>query len=334
MEARLGASDLWDDPAAAQKLGQEGAQLRTRVDALEALDRDADEARQLLEMLEVEPDDALLDEVAADLVRVVADLDRREVERLFSHPYSERPALLSLSAGAGGVDAQDWAEMLQQMYTRWASRRGYKAELLDVTPGDEAGIKGSTMVITGDNAYGWLRSEHGIHRLVRLSPFDSAHRRHTSFARVEVVPELEDTAGDGLDIDDKDLRIDTYRSSGAGGQHVNKTSSAIRVTHLPTNIVVAVQNERSQHQNREVAMKILRSKLAALAAEQHLEHIQELKGEHVKAEWGSQIRSYVLQPYTQVKDHRTGFEVGDAQRVLEGDLDALMEAYLKSETAV
>jgi peptide chain release factor 2 len=287
----------------------------------------------MLQLLESEPDEGLLSEVLSDLDRIAGQLDRREVERLFSHPYANQPALVSLSAGAGGVDAQDWAEMLLQMYTRWATRRGYKVEILEVTPGDEAGIKGVTMIIRGDNAYGWLRSEHGIHRLVRLSPYDSAHRRHTSFARVEVVPELEDLGGDDVPIDDKDLRVDTYRASGAGGQHVNKTSSAVRLTHLPTGLVVAVQNERSQHQNRDVAMKILRSKLAALAEEQHLEHIQELKGEHVKAEWGSQIRSYVLQPYTQVKDHRTGFEVGNAQAVLDGDLDGLMEAYLKAEAA-
>jgi peptide chain release factor 2 len=285
----------------------------------------------MLELLVAEPDAELLSEVSDDLAKLALRLDQKQLALLFSNPYSARPALVSLSAGAGGVDAQDWAEMLQQMYTRWAGRHGFKFDVLDVTPGDEAGIKGSTMTITGENAYGWLRSEHGIHRLVRLSPFDSAHRRHTSFARVEVVPELDEVSGEDLAIDEKDLRVDTYRASGAGGQHVNKTSSAVRLTHLPTGIVVAVQNERSQHQNRDVAMKILRSKLVALAAEQHLEHIQELKGEHVKAEWGSQIRSYVLQPYTQVKDHRTGFEVGNAQGVLEGDLDGLMEAYLRFE---
>ncbi|MFY9614879.1 MAG: peptide chain release factor 2 [Candidatus Dormiibacterota bacterium] len=333
VEPLLSAPDLWDDQAEAQRLGQEAAGLRTRIDMIEALDRDSRSAVEMLELLESEPDAGLLAEVAADVNRLAADLDQREVDLLFSHPYAGRPALLSLSAGAGGVDAQDWAEILQQMYTRWAQRHGFKVEVLDVTPGDEAGIKGATLVISGENAYGWLRSEHGIHRLVRLSPFDSAHRRHTSFARVEVVPELDEVSGEDFAIDDKDLRIDTYRASGAGGQHVNKTSSAVRITHLPTGIVVAVQNERSQHQNRDVAMKILRSKLVALAEEQHLEHVQELKGEHVKAEWGSQVRSYVLQPYTQVKDHRTGFEVGNAQAVLEGDLDGLMGAFMKAEAA-
>jgi peptide chain release factor 2 len=203
--------------------------------------------------------------------------------------------------------------------------------MVEVTPAEEAGIKGATMVISGERAYGWLKSERGIHRLVRLSPFDSAHRRHTSFARVEVVPELDEITESQVVIDEKDIRRDVFRSSGAGGQHVNKTSSAVRLTHLPTGLVVSVQNERSQHQNEEVALKILRSKLVALAQEQHLEQVQELRGEHVKAEWGSQIRSYVLQPYTQVKDHRTGFEVGNASGVLEGDLDGLMEAYLRWE---
>jgi peptide chain release factor 2 len=287
----------------------------------------------MLELLEEEPDAGLTADVAADVARIRAELDRRAMDTLMTHPYSDRPALLSFSSGAGGIDAQDWADMLMQMYLRWAQRRGYKADVLEVTPAEEAGIKGATLLITGENAYGWLRSEHGIHRLVRLSPFDSAHRRHTSFARVEVVPELEDTGAD-VGIDEKDLRVDTYRASGAGGQHVNKTSSAVRVTHLPTGIVVAVQNERSQHQNRDVAMTILKSKLVALAAEQQLEHIQELKGEHVKAEWGSQIRSYVLQPYTQVKDHRTGVEVGNVQAVLQGDLDIFMEAFLRQAAAL
>lgn len=285
-------------------------------------------------MVAAEPDPALTADLAGELSRLETDLGSRELDVLFSDPYAESAALVSLSSGAGGVDAQDWAEMLQQMYLRWAQRRGMKVEIVEVTPGEEAGIKGATMVVSGERAYGWLKSERGIHRLVRLSPFDSAHRRHTSFARVEVVPELDEVTEAQIVIDDKDIRRDVFRSSGAGGQHVNKTSSAVRLTHLPTGLVVSVQNERSQHQNEEVALKILRSKLVALAQEQHLEHVQELKGEHVKAEWGSQIRSYVLQPYTQVKDHRTGFEVGNAAGVLEdGELDGLMEAYLRWEAS-
>lgn len=292
------------------------------------------ESRDLIVLIEAEPDEELVASVAVDLDRLGNDVEGRELDMLFSDPYAESPALVSLSSGAGGVDAQDWAEMLQQMYLRWAQRRGMKVEVVEVTPGEEAGIKGATLVIVGERAYGWLKSERGIHRLVRLSPFDSAHRRHTSFARVEVVPELDAVSESEVAIDEKDVRRDVFRSSGAGGQHVNKTSSAVRLTHLPTGLVVSVQNERSQHQNEEVAMKILRSKLVALAQEQHLEHVQELRGEHVKAEWGSQIRSYVLQPYTQVKDHRTGFEVGNAGGVLEdGDLDGLMEAYLRWDAA-
>jgi peptide chain release factor 2 len=285
----------------------------------------------MIDLIEAEPDADLVDGVSADLERLEKDLASRELDVLFSDPYAESAALVSLSAGAGGVDAQDWAEMLRQMYVKWAQRRGMKVEIVEVTPGEEAGIKGATIEITGERAYGWLKSERGIHRLVRLSPFDSAHRRHTSFARVEVVPELDEVTVAQVVIDEKDIRRDVFRSSGAGGQHVNKTSSAVRLTHLPTGLVVSVQNERSQHQNEEVALKILRSKLAALAQEQHLEHVQELKGEHVKAEWGSQIRSYVLQPYTQVKDHRTGYEVGNAAGVLEGDLDGLMEAHMRWE---
>jgi peptide chain release factor 2 len=310
---------------------QDASVLRGRIDELESLDREAAEAKEMLELLAAEPDPELLAETGRDLGALADRVDRKELDVLFSDPHSDHPALVSLSAGAGGIDAQDWAEMLMQMYQRWASRRGMKVEVVEVTPGEEAGIKGATMVVTGDRAFGLMRSERGIHRLVRLSPFDSAHRRHTSFARVEVVPELDDVSESEVVIDEKDIRRDVFRSSGAGGQHVNKTSSAVRLTHLPTGLVVSVQNERSQHQNEEVAMKILRSKLLALAREQHLEHLEELKGEHVAAAWGNQIRSYVLQPYTQVKDMRSGFEVGNAEAVLEGDLDGLMEAFLRWE---
>jgi peptide chain release factor 2 len=331
LEPKLNDPDLWSDQQAAQRLTQEAARLRDRIAELEGLDRDAGEAGELLQMLAAEPDQEMLAEIGRDLEDLSHRVDRKELDVLFSDPNTDRPALVSLSAGAGGVDAQDWAEMLLNMYQRWASARGLDVDLVEVTPGDEAGIKGATMVISGDRAYGRLKGEGGIHRLVRLSPFDSAHRRHTSFARVEVVPELDDTTEADAVIDEKDIRRDVFRSSGAGGQHVNKTSSAVRLTHLPTGMVVSVQNERSQHQNEEVALKVLRSKLVALAREQHLERIQELKGEHVKAEWGSQIRSYVLQPYTQVKDHRNGTEVGNVQAVLDGDLDGLIEAYLRSE---
>ena len=266
-------------------------------------------------------------ELSNELDALSAELDRRELELLYSDPYSDHPALLGIHAGAGGTDSQDWAEMLMRMYLRWAEEHKMNVEFLDSAEGEEAGIKSATLRIDGARAFGLLKSERGVHRLVRLSPFDSAHRRHTSFALVEVTPEIEDTVE--LDIDPKDVREDVYRSSGAGGQHVNKTSSAIRLTHIPTNTVVTCQNERSQHQNREVAWRVLRSRLLALQQAAHAQQIAELKGESMPAEWGSQIRSYVLHPYTMVKDHRTNAEVGNAQSVLEGGIDPFIEAYLR-----
>lgn len=288
--------------------------------------RSAD-ALDLAGMLDADPDPAMEAEVSAELDALARDLDARELELLYSDPHSERPAIVGIHAGAGGTDSQDWAEMLMRMYLRWAEERKYTVEFIDESAGEEAGIKSATLRVTGPHAYGLLKSERGVHRLVRISPFDSAARRHTSFALVEVTPEIEDAVE--LDIDPKDVREDVYRSSGAGGQHVNKTSSAIRLTHVPTGVVVTCQNERSQHQNREVAWRVLRSRLLALQQAAHAEHIAELRGESMPAEWGSQIRSYVLHPYTMVKDHRTGTEVGNAQSVLDGGLDAFMESYLR-----
>jgi peptide chain release factor 2 len=268
--------------------------------------------------------------VEADLRRELdalqQELSSRQIALLFTDPYSDHAALLSVHAGAGGVDSQDWAEMLLRMYLRWAEEHRFSAEFLEESVGEEAGIKSATIRISGDRAFGRLRSERGVHRLVRLSPFDSAHRRHTSFALVEVTPEIEDDVT--VEIDPEDVRTDVFRSSGAGGQHVNKTSSAVRLTHIPTNTVVTCQNERSQQQNRDVAWRILRSRLLALQQAAHTEHLAELKGESLPAEWGSQIRSYVLQPYTMVKDHRTGVEVGNAQAVLDGAIDPFIEGYL------
>ena len=246
---------------------------------------------------------------------------------LFANPYADNPALVSIHAGAGGTDSQDWAEMLLRMYLRWAERNKMPAEIIDESPGEEAGYKSVTIRISGKRAFGWLRAERGVHRLVRLSPYDQAHRRHTSFALVEVIPEIEDDSD--IEIRPEDLKVDVYRSSGAGGQHVNKTSSAVRMTHLPTGIIVTCQNERSQIKNRELALKVLRSRLVALREQQRSEQRQELKGAHQSNEWGSQIRSYVLHPYTLVKDHRTGLEVGNVQAVLDGDLDNFMEAFLR-----
>lgn len=281
----------------------------------------------LAEMAIAERDEHLKPTLEADLQSLDKDVEKQEIDLLFAHPYADNPALVSIHAGAGGVDSQDWAEMLLRMYLRWAEREKMQAELLDESPGEEAGYKSVTVRISGRRAFGWLRSEHGVHRLVRLSPFDQAHRRHTSFALVEVIPEIEDEAD--IEIRPEDLKVDTYRSSGAGGQHVNKTSSAVRMTHLPTGIIVTCQNERSQIKNREMALKVLRSRLAALREQQRAEQRQELKGERQSMEWGSQIRSYVLQPYTLVKDHRTGYETGNVQAVLDGDLEPFMEAFLR-----
>jgi peptide chain release factor 2 len=281
----------------------------------------------LAEMAIAEKDGHLEGELEGELAALGKDVEKQEVDLLFANPYAENPALVSIHAGAGGVDSQDWAEILLRMYLRWAERNKMSVEILDESPGEEAGYKSVTVLITGRRAFGWLRSEHGVHRLVRLSPFDQAHRRHTSFALVEVIPEIESDAE--IEIRPEDLKVDTYRSSGAGGQHVNKTSSAVRMTHLPTGIIVTCQNERSQIKNREMALKVLRSRLAALREQQRAEQRQELKGERQSMEWGSQIRSYVLQPYTLVKDHRTGHEMGNVQAVLEGELEPFMEAFLR-----
>jgi peptide chain release factor 2 len=281
----------------------------------------------LAEMSMAEGDGHLEGTLEQDLRSLDKDVEKQEVDLLFANPYADHPALISIHAGAGGIDSQDWAEMLLRMYLRWGERNKMQAEILDESPGEEAGYKSVTVRISGRRAFGWLRSEHGVHRLVRLSPFDQAHRRHTSFALVEVIPEIEDDPD--IEIRPEDLKVDTYRSSGAGGQHVNKTSSAVRMTHLPTGIIVTCQNERSQIKNRDMALKVLRSRLAALRQQQRAEQRQELKGERQSMEWGSQIRSYVLQPYTLVKDHRTGYETGNVQAVLEGDLEPFMEAFLR-----
>ena len=264
-----------------------------------------------------------------DLADLTADWRRSEQQLLLSEPFDERPAIVSVYAGAGGTESQDWAEMLVRMYLRWADRHRYKAEILEATEGEGAGIKSETFSITGRWAYGRLKSERGVHRLVRISPFDSQKRRHTSFALVEVMPEVPEDAE--VEIDEKDLRVDTYRSSGAGGQHVNKTDSAVRITHAPTGIVVAVQNERSQHQNRERAMAVLRAKLVERQVEEREAERLRLRGEHVEAGWGNQIRSYVLQPYTMVKDLRTGVETSNPTAVLDGDLDQFIAGYLRSQ---
>ncbi|HIF71321.1 MAG TPA: peptide chain release factor 2 [Dehalococcoidia bacterium] len=320
---------FWDNPEHAQSMMRNLAAVRGELETWTNLSSDVASTVELLDLAIEEGDDTLGTQLVADLKAQTRTVESLEFELQLSGEYDERPAILYVKQGAGGVDAQDWAEMLVRMYTRWAERRGFDADVLDLTPGDEAGIKSATIKIDGKYAYGYLRSERGVHRLVRLSPFDTDHRRHTSFALVEVLPEADES--EEVKINTDDLRIDVFRASGNGGQNVQKNSTAIRLTHLPTNLVVAVQNERSQAQNRQVAMKILLSRLVDLDMKEKAEARAKLKGEHVSAEFGRQVRSYVQHPYQMVKDHRTDFQTGDAQSVLDGDLDGLLKSYLSSQ---
>ena len=321
---------FWDEPEEARKVSAEFSRVENRVKMLDGLRARLADAEELLEL--AEEDERLIGEVGEELGRIEKTLEEQEVARLFSGEYDEGAAILTINSGAGGVDSQDWAEMLARMYRRWAERRGYDLETIEYTLGEEAGIKSATYSITGEYAFGLLSAERGVHRLVRISPFDAGARRHTSFASVAVAPVVDDTVS--VEIDEKDLKIDTYRASGAGGQHVNKTDSAVRITHLPTGTVVQCQNERSQHQNREVAMRVLRARLFELEREKREKELAALEGERAEIEWGSQIRSYVLHPYKMVKDHRTGVETTDVDKVLDGDLDDFIYAYLKSRTVV
>jgi peptide chain release factor 2 len=300
------------------------AGLRQLTSSLAALQQRLADARELAAL----DDPALADDLAKEVLALSSELDRRETEAMLSGEYDQGSAILAIHAGAGGTDSQDWAAMLLRMYLRWAEQSGFAAELLDSSEGEEAGIKSATLAIDGEYAYGYLQAERGVHRLVRLSPFDSAHRRHTSFALVEVLPQVDQS--EEVTINPSDLRIDTYRSAGAGGQNVQKNETAIRITHLPTGLVVTCQNERSQTQNRENAMRVLRARLGEMQRQQKEEAMAKIKGEHVKAEWGSQIRSYVLHPYQMVKDHRTGHEMGNTAAVLDGEIDGFIEAYLRS----
>ena len=320
----MGEPGFWDNQERAASVSAEHARATRKLGVFRSLETDVDDLEGLAELAEEDP--SLADEVEEQVMSVSERLEALEEERLFSGRYDSGDALVAVNAGAGGTDAQDWAEMVLRMEMRWAEKRGFQVELLEASPGEEAGIKSATFRVRGENAYGLYGSEKGVHRLVRLSPFDSANRRQTSFAGVEVSPVVEDI-GD-VEIDDDDLQIDTYRASGAGGQHVNKTDSAVRITHKPTGIVVQCQNERSQSSNKAEAMAMLRSKLVELEERKRREEIAKEKGEAQDVNFGSQIRSYVLHPYSMVKDHRTDFEMGDTARVLDGDLDGFVRAYL------
>jgi peptide chain release factor 2 len=329
LEEHMGAPGFWDDQAQAAKVSAEHARASRRLETWTALESDAEDLEGLAELAEEDP--SMAAELDAQIASVEGRLAELEEARLFSGEYDGGDALVSVNAGAGGTDAQDWAEMVLRMLMRWGERRGFAIELLEASPGEEAGIKSATFRASGENAYGLYAAEKGVHRLVRLSPFDAAHRRQTSFAGVEVAPVV-DAVGD-IDIDEDDLQVDTYRASGAGGQHVNKTDSAVRITHRPSGIVVQCQNERSQSANKDTAMKMLRAKLLEREERRRREEIAREKGEAQDVNFGSQIRSYVLHPYTMVKDHRTNHEMGDAQRVLDGDLDGFVRAELLRQAA-
>ena len=328
LEEESAGDSFWTDLANSQKVLQRIKQLKTKNAVYEKLNERWSDISTLCQMAIEENDESLLPELEEEFESFSGALETARMETLLSGEFDNSAAILSFHAGAGGTEAQDWVEMLYRMYTRWAERHGMKYKLLDWLDGEEAGIKSASIEIEGDNAYGLMKSEGGIHRLVRISPFDASGRRHTSFAAVEVTPLISDDVE--VEIKAEDLKVDTYRSSGAGGQHVNKTESAIRITHIPTGLVVACQMERSQHQNREVAMRMLRSKLIEIKERQHLDKISDIKGEQMKIEWGSQIRSYVFMPYTLVKDHRTNFESGNINAVMDGEIDGFINAYLSS----
>jgi peptide chain release factor 2 len=332
LEAAASSSNFWSDPSRAQKTMRELTELKDEVATWRDLHRRAGDAAEFLEMALDEGNVEVADDVARELAELEARVNALEFQLLFSGPYDRSDAALSIHAGAGGTESQDWAQMLLRMYLRWAERQGYHTEVLEEMPGEEAGIKSVTVEVSGAYAYGKLKAERGVHRLVRLSPFDANHRRHTSFALVEVMPELEDDAT--IEINPEDVRIDIYHASGHGGQNVQKVATAVRLTHIPTGIVVTCQNERSQLQNKEHAFKVLRARLLELKIEQQEQERARIKGEHVEAGWGNAIRSYVLHPYQMVKDNRTDFETSRTDLVLDGEIDPLIEAYLRSQIGV
>lgn len=321
------APDFWEDVAGSQGVTRELKNLKDTMEQFRDIEQKYEDIGTLIEMAEEENDDSLLPEIASEMADFQTGFETLRIETLLSDEFDANNAVINIHAGAGGTESCDWAQMLYRMYTRWAERKGFQVEVLDYLDGDEAGIKSVTFQINGLHAYGYMKSEKGVHRLVRISPFNAAGKRQTSFAAVDVMPELDDNIE--IDINEDDLRVDTYRSSGAGGQHINKTSSAVRITHIPTGVVVQCQNERSQHSNKDKAMKMLMSKLYLIKKQENLERISDIRGEVTDNGWGSQIRSYVLQPYTMVKDNRSGQESSNAQAVLDGNIDVFINAYLK-----
>lgn len=329
LEKQSSAPDFWDDMQQSQKTMQKIGSLKAKIASYESLKGDFEDAQVMIELADEENDESLIEDCTKSVDDIEKKIESLTLSTLLNGEFDDNNAILTFHAGAGGTEAQDWAEMLFRMYNRWGERHGFKVSTLDYLDGDEAGLKSAVILIEGENAYGYMKSESGIHRLVRVSPFDASGRRHTSFASLEVMPEIDDSIE--IEIAPEDIKMDVYRSSGAGGQKVNKTSSAVRLTHIPTGIVCACQVERSQHQNREVAMRMLKSKLVEIKEREHLEKISDIKGVQKEIAWGSQIRSYVFMPYTLVKDHRTGFENGNINAVMDGDLDGFINAYLKMQ---
>lgn len=326
IEQKMQQEGFWDDSDNAAKILQKSKRLKEKINRIEDLKKAFEDLKVLLDLCEEEEDSTLLGDIEEEFSKFKKEIDKFTIETLLTGKYDKNNAIFTIHAGAGGTEAQDWAVMLLRMYTRWAEQNEYAVTILDMLKDTEAGIKSATLLIEGENAYGYLKSEKGVHRLVRISPFDAAGKRHTSFASVDVMPELDDSVN--IDIDPDDLRIDTYRSGGAGGQHVNKTDSAVRITHIPTGATVQCQNERSQHSNKEMAMKMLYAKLLEIKEQEQKERIEDIKGEYREIAWGSQIRSYVFHPYSMVKDHRTGEEIGNVNGVMDGDLDKFINAYL------
>ncbi len=328
LEKEAASETFWEDMENSQKVLQKTKQLKDKVERYNQLQSSWEDTLVLIDLANEENDESMLGEVKQAVESVESECEKMTLETLLSGHYDKNNAIITLHAGAGGTEAQDWCEMLLRMYQMYAQKSGYTVSTLDMLPGDDAGVKSATIMISGVNAYGYLKAEKGVHRLVRISPFDSSGRRHTSFASIEVMPEITDDVE--INIRTEDLKVDTYRASGAGGQHINKTDSAVRITHIPTGVVVACQTQRSQHQNREYAMRMLKAKLAEIAEQQQKEKIEDIKGVQKEIAWGSQIRSYVFHPYTMVKDHRTSHEVGNIQAVMDGDLEGFINAYLKA----